>query len=259
MHIDRLTAPELRVLGCLIEKRFVTPAQYPLSLNSLRLAANQSTGRNPVVDYDTHTVQAAAQRLCQYRLARLASGQSSRTVKYRHLAAETLELDDPALALMAVLMLRGPQTPGELKGRSERLVPQPSLAAVQTSLDELIARGYVRRLPRQPGQKEARFSELLGGAGDDGGAELASVALSESAASPSVPPASPSVPPASPSEPVAFPYAATASVDRAPVAGPMPGPATADADGLEARVSQLEDELKALRSEFAELREALGG
>jgi uncharacterized protein YceH (UPF0502 family) len=273
MHIGDLTAPERRVLGCLIEKRFATPDQYPLTLNSLRLAANQSTGRDPIVDYDAQTVQAAAQRLCQYGLARLASGQGSRAVKYRHLAAETLALNAPELGLLAVLMLRGPQTPGELKSRSERLAPLPSLAAVQEALQELIARGYVRRLPRQPGQKEARFRETLGVGGDDDDAEFATVSPSGPTTSPSVPlvspsepvvsptvrMAAPSVPMAVPSEPVVSPYAATAPVRRAPVAGPMPGPATADHDGLEVRVSRLEDELRELRSEFAALREALGG
>src|ERR1700684_4453914 len=86
MHIDTLTAPQQRVLGCLIEKRFTTPDQYPLTLNALRIACNQSTNRDPVVSYDEETVRAAAQRLAQYGLARLASGHSSRSTKYRHLA-----------------------------------------------------------------------------------------------------------------------------------------------------------------------------
>ncbi|MDE3130364.1 MAG: DUF480 domain-containing protein, partial [Acidobacteriota bacterium] len=92
VHFDSLTAPEQRVLGCLIEKRFTTPDQYPLSLNALRLACNQSTNRDPVVDYDEQTVREAAQRLSRYGLARLASGHSSRATKYRHLAEEALGL-----------------------------------------------------------------------------------------------------------------------------------------------------------------------
>ena len=114
MHFDTLTAPEQRVLGCLIEKRFTTPDQYPLSLNALRLACNQSTNRDPVVDYDEETVRDAAQRLSRYGLARLASGHSSRATKYRHLAEDALGLSREQLAVLAVLLLRGPRTPGVL-------------------------------------------------------------------------------------------------------------------------------------------------
>ena len=174
MHIDTLTPPEQRVLGCLIEKRFTTPDQYPLTLNALRLACNQSTNRDPVVDYDEETVRAAAQRLSQYGLARLASGHSSRATKYRHLAEEGLGLEREQLAVLSVLLLRGPQTPGELKGRTERMAQLPSLAAVEQVLTELIGRGYARRLDRRPGQKEERFAQLLGG-DRDGSAPVAPV------------------------------------------------------------------------------------
>ena len=127
MHFSELTAPEQRVLGCLIEKRWTTPDQYPLSLNALRLACNQSTNRDPVTHYDEHTVREAAQRLSKYGLARLASGHSSRAIKYRHLAEEALGLGREELALLCVLLLRGAQTPGELKGRSERMARFDSL------------------------------------------------------------------------------------------------------------------------------------
>jgi uncharacterized protein YceH (UPF0502 family) len=163
MHFDALTAPEQRVFGCLIEKRFTTPDQYPLSLNALRLACNQSTNRDPVVGYTEETVRDAAQRLSRYGLARLASGHSSRATKYRHLAEEALGLGREQLAVLAVLLLRGPQTSGELRGRSERVVDWPSLAAVEQVLDQLIERGYAARLERRPGQKEERFVQLLGG------------------------------------------------------------------------------------------------
>ncbi len=166
MHIDTLTPPEQRVLGCLIEKRFTTPDQYPLTLNALRIACNQSTNRDPVVDYDEETVRAAAQRLAQYGVARLASGHTSRSTKYRHLAEEALGLGREQLAVLAVLLLRGPQTPGELKGRTERIVRWQSLADVEQVLTELIERGYARRLERRPGQKEERFAQVLGGAPD---------------------------------------------------------------------------------------------
>src|ERR1700745_985054 len=106
MHFDHLTPPEQRVLGCLIEKRWTTPDQYPLSLNALRLACNQSTNRDPVTTYDADTVRQAAHPLPRYGWARLASGHSSRATKYRHLAEEGLGLDREQLAVLAVLLLR---------------------------------------------------------------------------------------------------------------------------------------------------------
>ena len=112
---------EMRVLGCLIEKQRTTPDAYPLTLNSLRVACNQSTNRDPVVDYSESDVRGALERLGQRRWTRLASWSSGRSMKYRHLVGETLGLADSELALLAVLMLRGPQTPGELRARTERL------------------------------------------------------------------------------------------------------------------------------------------
>jgi uncharacterized protein YceH (UPF0502 family) len=163
MHMTELTPPEQRVLGCLIEKRFTTPDQYPLSLNSLRLACNQSTNREPVSDYDEAAVRDAAQRLTRYGLVRLASGHGSRATKYRHLADETLGLSREQLAVLAVLLLRGPQTPGELRQRTERMARLDSPAEAERILEVLIDRGYASRLPRRPGQKEERFAQLLGG------------------------------------------------------------------------------------------------
>src|SRR5579859_4892661 len=130
VHFGQLTPPEQRVLGALVEKRWTTPDQYPLSLNALRLACNQLTNREPVTDYDEATVRDAAQRLSRYGLARLASGHGSRAIKYRHLAEEALGLGREELALLAVLLLRGPQTPGELKVRTERMASLGSLADV---------------------------------------------------------------------------------------------------------------------------------
>ncbi len=150
------------MLGCLIEKRWTTPDQYPLSLNALRLACNQSTNRDPVMDYDDATVREAATRLSQYGLARLASGHGSRAIKYRHLAEEALDLGREGLAVLAVLLLRGPQTPGELKARSDRMASVGSLEDVESVLETLVERGYARRLERRPGQKEDRFEHLLG-------------------------------------------------------------------------------------------------
>jgi hypothetical protein len=156
-------AAELRVLGCLIEKQRTTPDVYPLSLNALRLACNQSTNREPVVDYDEPTIRTALEKLSNRQWARLASGPGSRAVKYRHLLDDALGVTGPELSLLAVLMLRGPQTLGELKQRSERLHAFGSLDEVAQTLDDLIQRELVARLPRRPGQKEERFRQLLGG------------------------------------------------------------------------------------------------
>ena len=155
-----MTSTELRVLGCLIEKRRTTPDVYPLSLNSLRLACNQSTNRDPVVEYDEETIRDAMHRLERRGLARLASG--SRTAKYRHLLAEALPMDDREEAIMAVLLLRGPQTPGELKQRGDRMHPFADLEEVHGTLERLIERELVVRMARRPGQKEERYSHLLG-------------------------------------------------------------------------------------------------
>ncbi|MDX6635966.1 MAG: uncharacterized protein QOF06_2169 [Solirubrobacterales bacterium] len=154
---------EIRVVGCLVEKQKTTPDAYPLSLNALRLACNQSTNRDPVVAYDEETVSAALRRLAQRGWTRLASGAGSRARKYRHLLPEALDLKDGELALLAVLMLRGSQTPGELKQRSERLHGFGDLATVQETLERLLGRELVIRQPRRPGQKEARYEQVLGG------------------------------------------------------------------------------------------------
>lgn len=227
MHLAELTPPEQRVLGCLIEKRWTTPDQYPLSLNGLRLACNQSTNRDPVTRYDEATVREAARRLCLYGLARLASGHGSRSTKYRHLAEDALGLGREELAILAVLLLRGPQTPGELKSRSERMALLGSLADVERVLQTLSEREYVRRIGRRPGQKEDRFEHLLGGAG---GGDALDVSSAEVA------------PPPSPIE--------------APA--PIQAPAPAVNGGLADRVAALEAEVATLRSELEELRELYG-
>jgi uncharacterized protein YceH (UPF0502 family) len=157
-----LTAPEIRVLGCLVEKQRTTPEQYPLTLNALRLACNQSTNRDPVVDYDEPTVRDAAQRLGRRGLSRFASGHGSRAAKYRHLLKEELGLGPGALSFLTVLMLRGPQTPGELRARSDRLHSFAGAEEASGAIDELVERGLARRLERRPGEREARYVHLLG-------------------------------------------------------------------------------------------------
>jgi uncharacterized protein YceH (UPF0502 family) len=234
VHFGSLTAPEQRVLGCLIEKRWTTPDQYPLSLNALRLACNQSTNRDPVTDYDEATVREAATRLSKYGLARLASGHQSRAIKYRHLAEEGLGLDREALAVLSVLLLRGPQTPGELKSRSERMARLATLDDVERILAGLAQHGYAQRMHRRPGQKEDRFRQLLGGDAESAAAGSGVAAAADTAVEA----------PLTPSPPVA------------PVAQPAPvaPPAAADGDGdLAARVTALEEEVARLRAELAEL------
>jgi len=223
VHFDHLTPPEQRVLGCLIEKRWTTPDQYPLSLNALRLACNQLTNRDPVTDYDEATVREAAQRLTRYGLARLASGAGSRAIKYRHLAEEALGLDRPELAILSVLLVRGPQTAGELKGRTGRMAQIGSPAEVEARLEELSARGYARRLERRPGHKEDRFVQLLGG----------------DVAEEAEPPAA--IPPS----------------ERLP-APARPAPDDHRLAQLEAEVAALRAELATLRSDLGALRSDLG-
>ena len=155
-------AVEIRVLGCLIEKQRTTPDVYPLSLNALRLACNQATNRDPVVDYDEAAIRGALERLARKGWTRLASGPGSRTAKYRHLLDEALGRVPSQIALLAVLMLRGPQTPGELKTRVERLYPFGTLEDVQKALDALAENDLVQRLPRRPGQSQDRYEQLLG-------------------------------------------------------------------------------------------------
>jgi uncharacterized protein YceH (UPF0502 family) len=177
-------AAELRVLGALIEKQRTTPDAYPLSLNSLRLACNQATGREPVVDYDEATVREAIARLVRRGWARLASGPGSRATKYRHLLDDELSLSGPELSLLAVLMLRGSQTPGELRVRSERLHHFATLESLESQLQALAGRRLIVRFERRPGQKEARWSlgEGFGVAGEDD--DLGTAAAPEPAPSP---------------------------------------------------------------------------
>jgi len=159
-------AVEIRVLGCLVEKQRTTPDQYPLSLNALRLACNQATNRDPVVDYDEAEIRAALDRLSRRGWARLASGPGSRVAKYRHLLDDALGRVPSQIALLAVLMLRGPQTPGELKQRVERLYPYGSIEDVERALDALAAEDLAERLPRRPGQSQDRWRQLLGVEGE---------------------------------------------------------------------------------------------
>jgi uncharacterized protein len=162
-----LTSEEVRVLGALVEKQRTTPDQYPLSLNALRLACNQSTNRGPVVEFDELTIRQALEGLSRRRWVRLASGAGSRATKYRHLLDEALELSDAEISVLAVLMLRGPQTPGELRARMDRLHRFDSHDELRGTLERLAARELVANIGRRPGQKEERYVHLLAGEGSD--------------------------------------------------------------------------------------------
>jgi uncharacterized protein len=221
-----LEPAEIRVLGALIEKQRTTPDAYPLTINALRLACNQSTNRDPVVDYDEGTVRAAAQRLARRGWARFASGHGSRAPKYRHLLDEALRVGDDEISVLGVLMLRGPQTPGELKQRTERMHRFADLGEVDSTLERLIERDLVVRLERRPGQKEQRYRHVLGG---------------EEAAAP----------------PDGGPRAAAAAAE-APLATPSAQAASRDTGPVEERVERLEREVAELREGLAALRRDLG-
>jgi uncharacterized protein YceH (UPF0502 family) len=154
-------AVEIRAAACLVEKQRTTPDQYPLTLNALRLACNQSTNRDPVVDYDEATVRSALDRLSGRKWATLASWSTARSVKYKHLLDKALGLSESQLAVLCVLMLRGPQTAGELRQRSERIHRFDSGDEVERTLDELIGRELAVALPRQPGERGQRYAHLL--------------------------------------------------------------------------------------------------
>jgi uncharacterized protein YceH (UPF0502 family) len=219
-----LLETEVRVLGALLEKQRTTPDAYPLSLNALRAATNQSTNRDPVVDYDEATIRDALHRLSRRRYARLTSGPGSRAAKYRHLLDEALGLGPPELSVLTVLMLRGAQTPGELRARTERMYTFTDAEALHGVLDALIERELVARLQRRPGQKEERYMHLLS---DD-------------------------------AEPTAD-VSPSPSVPDIPRPRPAPTPAYTDSDGAEQRLARLEREVAELRAEVQALRSELGG
>ena len=213
---------ELRVLGCLLEKQRTTPDQYPLTLNALRNACNQTTNRDPVVAYEESEIRDALQRLARRGWTRLASGAGSRAPKYRQLFDTELGLADDEVAVLCVLMLRGPQTQGELKQRTERLHRFDELADVHRTLDELGRRELAERLARRPGQKEERYRHLLGS-----DAPKDTPVVGDSGSPPTAPPMSP-----------------------APPAARSPG-------GLDARIEALEADVRRLRAELGALRARL--
>jgi uncharacterized protein YceH (UPF0502 family) len=160
-----LSAEEVRVVGALIEKQVTTPEYYPLTLNALRQACNQLSNREPVVSFDERTVVWALESLRDRKLVRVVSTAEGRVPKYRHVLDEALGLKSPEMAVMCVLMLRGAQTVGEIRTRTERLYPFSALSFVETTLEDLMTRDVplVVKLPRLSGQKESRYAHLLGG------------------------------------------------------------------------------------------------
>ena len=166
MMVTTLTDIEARVLGALVEKQVTTPEYYPLTLNALTLACNQKNNRHPVTSYSESQVSIAVESLREKNLGYVFYGSNSRVPKYKHVMPEVLHLNNAELALMCVLLLRGPQTPGELRGNASRLHEFGGLEEVEQTLNALISRDpdpLVVRLPRQAGQKEVRFAHLLAG------------------------------------------------------------------------------------------------
>ena len=163
--ITTINETEARILGCLVEKQLTTPEYYPLTLNALMAACNQKSNRDPVMSLTEGEITAAIDILRDKNLVYLFYGSTSRTVKYKHMLPQVFELDAAATAVMTLLLLRGPQTAGEIRGRSDRLHEFGGIGEVQETLDELARRQdpLVVKLERMPGQKEARYAHLLSG------------------------------------------------------------------------------------------------
>jgi uncharacterized protein YceH (UPF0502 family) len=180
-----LTPVEARVLGSLIEKEITTPDYYPLSLNAILNAANQKSNRDPVMELDEDSVRRALHTLSQEGLARSAAT-DSRVPKFEHRLADVFNFHRHEIALLCVLLLRGPQTPGELRTRTDRLYEFDDLGAVHSALNLLMNRQppLVKVLPRQPGTKEARYVHLLSGGVEDSAPEAAQGQLSPPAQPP---------------------------------------------------------------------------
>jgi hypothetical protein len=216
-----LSPEEIRVLGSLFEKENTTPDYYPLTLNALLAACNQKSSRDPVVCYSESQAQSALDGLREKGLSRvITSSEGGRVPRYRHVFTDAFSLNQPQAAALCVLMLRGPQTAGEIRGRTNRIYDYASLAEVQETVDELvhrIPRALVVQLARQAGTKEPRYAHLLGGPVD--------------------------------AETVAHPRAEAAAPASAPAAD----------DETRDRIGKLESEVEGLRAEVEELKQALEG
>jgi uncharacterized protein YceH (UPF0502 family) len=242
-------AVQIRVLGALLEKQRTTPDTYPLTLNGLRAACNQTTNREPVVEYDEATIRHALEELGRRRWTRNVGG--ARAAKFRHMLVDALQITPPEQAVVAVLMLRGPQTPGELRQRTARLHPFADAEELEATIDGLVGRQLVVRLAKAPGQKEGRVQQVLGG--DDAPAPAGSADTGVGTAAPFATPGSTGSRSFG-SEPVETP-GALAAASTPTVMAP---PAAPTDEALVARVDQLEAELAELRGELAALRAELG-
>lgn len=237
-----LTFLEARVIGCLIEKQITTPDQYPLSLNALLNACNQKSNRDPVLELDERTVQQTVDDLGRKHFVVEKSGFGSRVPKYQHRFCNTeygtLKLDPQELAILCELLLRGPQTPGELRGRASRMVPCNDVSEVEAALTRLGERAdgpFVTRLAREPGRRESRYAQLFSG-------EVTGSAQQQTSAD---------APRSS------QPDADADKVAAEPRASLSPETAFPDMR-QEQRLARLEDEVRALRAELSDLRARLG-
>jgi hypothetical protein len=224
------SALQARIIGCLIEKQITTPDQYPLSLNALVSACNQKSNREPIMALDELTVQRTVDELTRKHLLLDRSGFGSRVAKYRHCFCNTefgtLNFDPQELAIVCELLLRGPQTPGELRSRSSRMASFTDVSEVEAILERLSKREggpYVTRLAREPGRRESRYAHLFGG-------EIAEHADTHPVHAHSAAPSGTSIP---------------------EIVSP--------ASGQEQRLTRLEEEVQALRTELSDLRARLGG
>jgi uncharacterized protein YceH (UPF0502 family) len=224
-------AVEIRVLGCLIEKQRTTPDAYPLTLNALRLACNQSTNRDPVVDYDENTIRSAIERLVQRKWATLASWSNRRSMKYRQTVDRALELSAAEVSILGVLMLRGAQTPGELKTRTDRLHSFADMGELVETIERLISRDLAVSVGRRPGQREERYAHRLAEGAEEGSPAAAAATPAPEAA-----------------ERVSAEAVAAGGEDAAP----------AEISGDDERIRRIEAQLAELRSEIKTLREELG-
>jgi uncharacterized protein len=240
-----------RVLGCLVEKQLTTPQQYPLTANALLLACNQASNRDPVVTMDDAGLHQAIDELRSLHLVRVVLPSHGRSVKrYRHALDEVYALDTPARALLAVFLLRGPQTPGELRARTERMAEFATVGELHEQLDFLAHRseGLVQLLPRRPGQKEDRWQQVLAAEFADGstGPDRAPVDHDPDDLSAVDPPAQPGSVPA-----------------EAPMVGSGPDGADlatvrTEVESLRAEVTALADAVAGLSTALDALRRSLG-
>ncbi len=235
--MDPLMLPpdEIRVLGCLVEKELTTPQQYPLTLNALTLACNQSSNRDPVLALSERTVEEAVTSAKARGLARFVHPSHGRSaIRFRHVLDEVLVLETGPLALLAVLMLRGPQTPGELRARTERMAAFDTLRQVEDDLEELARRPVplVVRLARQPGHKEERFTHLLG--------------------------SSSAVPPETAAAHIVFPAEPDMDITPAFVAASPRAPSPGSAADLQGAIEDLRAQVDVIRRDLEDLRSQLG-